>query len=39
MGSVHHIDGNAGDVEHRFVDITEDLVLAVVFGPPEGSLG
>ncbi len=26
------------DVEHRFVDITEDLVLAVVFGPPEGSL-
>ena len=27
------------DVEHRFVDITEDLVLAVVFGPPEGSGG
>ena len=27
------------DVEHRFVDITEDLVLAVVFGPPEGTVG
>ena len=25
------------EVEHRFVDITEDLVLAVVFGPPEGT--
>ncbi len=27
------------DVEHRFVDITDDLSLVVVFGPPEGSLG
>ena len=25
------------EVEHRFVDISEDLVLAVVFGPPEGT--
>ena len=24
-------------VPHRFVDITEDLVVAVVFAPPEGS--
>jgi mannose-6-phosphate isomerase-like protein (cupin superfamily) len=23
--------------EHRFVDITEDLVVLVVFAPPEGS--
>lgn len=26
------------DVEHRFVDITEDLQLVVVFGPPVGTL-
>ena len=26
------------EVEHSFVDVTADLVLAVVFGPPEGSL-
>jgi quercetin dioxygenase-like cupin family protein len=25
----------AADVEHRFVDITEDLVVLVVFGPAE----
>ena len=25
-------------VEHTFVDITEDLALIVVFGPPEGDL-
>ena len=25
-------------VEHRFVDVTEDLALVVVFGPPEGDL-
>ena len=25
-------------VEHRFVDIEEDLQLVVVFGPPEGTL-
>ena len=25
-------------VEHKFVDITEDLALVVVFGPPEGEL-
>ncbi len=25
-------------VEHRFVDITEDLTLLVFFAPPEGSL-
>lgn|SRR5574342_667293 len=23
--------------EHRFVDITEDLVVVVIFAPPEGS--
>jgi quercetin dioxygenase-like cupin family protein len=26
-------------VEHRFVDITEDLTVLVFFAPPEGSLG
>ena len=26
------------DVAHKFVDITEDLALVVVFGPPEGDL-
>jgi quercetin dioxygenase-like cupin family protein len=25
-------------VEHRFVDITEDLTVLVIFSPPEGSL-
>ena len=25
-------------VEHRFVDITEDLTVLVFFAPPEGSL-
>jgi mannose-6-phosphate isomerase-like protein (cupin superfamily) len=25
-------------VDHRFVDITEDIALVVVFGPPEGEL-
>ena len=25
-------------VEHTFVDVTEDLALVVVFGPPEGEL-
>jgi quercetin dioxygenase-like cupin family protein len=25
-------------VEHRFVDITEDLTVLVLFAPPEGSL-
>lgn len=25
-------------VEHRFVDVSSDLVLAVIFGPPEGDL-
>jgi len=24
--------------EHRFVDVTEDLAVVVVFAPPEGSL-
>ena len=28
----------AAGEEHRFVDITEDLALVVVFGPPEGDL-
>ena len=26
-------------VEHKFVDISNDLALVVVFGPPEGELG
>jgi quercetin dioxygenase-like cupin family protein len=26
-------------VEHRFVDISEDLTVLVFFAPPEGSLG
>ncbi len=35
VGSVISIPRN---VEHKFVDISEDLALVVVFGPPEGSL-
>jgi hypothetical protein len=26
-------------VEHRFIDITEDLTVLVFFAPPEGSQG
>jgi len=35
VGSVISVPRN---VEHKFVDITEDLALIVVFGPPEGEL-
>lgn len=34
-GSVISVPRN---VEHKFVEITEDLAVAVVFGPPEGEL-
>jgi quercetin dioxygenase-like cupin family protein len=33
-GSVVHVEAGA---EHRFVDITSDLTVLVVFAPPEGS--
>jgi mannose-6-phosphate isomerase-like protein (cupin superfamily) len=35
-GSVLFVECGA---EHRFIDIVEELVLLVVFGPAEGSLG
>jgi mannose-6-phosphate isomerase-like protein (cupin superfamily) len=34
-GSVIFVERGA---EHRFVDITEDLTVLVIFAPPEGSL-
>jgi quercetin dioxygenase-like cupin family protein len=34
-GSLIFVERN---VEHRFVDITEDLTVLVFFAPPEGSL-
>ena len=35
-GSVIYVPAHE---RHRFVDITEDLVVLVVFAPPEGSRG